>query len=354
MGSVADKKEILWWGRFDPAYSRNRILRDLLLKNGYTLRDFIPRASWLGTFESRFSQLGRPHAVWVPAFRQRDFHAARRFADKRGTPLIFDPLISAWDKAVFERQKFSQADKNAQKLLRWERSMFQDSDLVLADTTLHAQFFIKTLGARAENTFVVPVGADERVFLPQPEHLPNRPPEILFFGSFIHLQAPEVITDAAPKVPEVQWTMLGDGPLKERCVQRSKQCSNIRFEPWHPYEKLAQRIGQADILLGIFGSSPKAGRVIPNKAYQALACARPLVTRESESYPEILRTRMDTGIYFVPPANANALAQTIKSLIRAPSSLPEIGQYARKSYEQLFSEENINRALRKALARIGL
>lgn len=345
-----NSKKILWWGRFDPEYSRNRILRRLLTEAGYILDDFLPRVSALGTFEAALAGLDVPDAIWVPAFRQRDFAAARRFADKHRIPLIFDPFISAWDKAVFERKKFPQASWRARRLQRWEQQMFSRADLLLADTELHARFFIKALSAPKSRTVVVPVGAEEQLFTAQPSSVADGPPEILFYGSFIHLQGPEVIIEAATKVPEARWTMLGAGPLRKVCEEKSAGYNHIRFEEWCPYEKLSARIGRANILLGIFGTSAKAGRVIPNKVYQALACGRPLITRESEAYPIELRGDSDCGIMFIPAGDPNALAAAVQERLRRPEVLPELGRQARTTYEARFTEERIRQDLLTSLA----
>jgi len=344
-------RTILWWGRFDPDYSRNRILRKLLKDSGYTLCDFRPWSSFFGALEAVFANLGAPAAVWVGAFRQNDFDAARKFADRHGIPLIFDPLISAWDKQVFERQKISENSRRAKRLKRWEQQMFARADLVLADTELHARFFIDELGSAPDATVVVPVGAEEQFFTEQPQRVPGGPPEILFYGSFIHLQGPETIVEAAKLGPEACWTMLGEGPLKKICEEKASGHQHITFEGWYPYEQLARRIGKADVLLGVFGDSAKAGRVIPNKAYQALACGRPLITRESLAYPAELCNDSDTGITFVPAADPQQLASAVRNLIGQPITLPEVGRQARESYASWFSEKRIRESLLDALAK---
>lgn len=350
--NASDKsKNILWWGRFDPEYSRNRILRQLLRDAGYTLCDFQPRVSALGTFEAMFAGFGVPDAIWVPAFRQNDFASARRYADRHHIPLIFDPLISAWDKAVFERKKFPESAWRARRLQRWEQHMFSRADLVLADTALHARFFVEELLAPEKRTMVVPVGAEEQLFAVQPESSPESSPEVLFFGSFIQLQGPEVIVEAAMMVPEARWTLLGNGPLRKACEEKAIGYDHIRFEEWCPYEKLSARIGKADVLLGIFGSSAKSGRVIPNKAYQALACGRPLITRESEAYPVELRGDSSCGITFVPPADPAALAASVREMLQRPELLPDSGRQARHTYDIWFSEERIRQDLLGALAK---
>lgn len=353
MSSNKKLKHLLWWGRFDPDYSRNRIIRKLLHESGYKITDFRPRISPLGSIEFLLSRLRKPDAVWVPTFRQRDFHPARRYADKQGIPVIFDPLISGWDKAIYERKKFQDTDRRAIKLLKWEQSMFSRADLVIADTTLHAQFFIETLNASPENIHIIPVGAEESLFSKQP-YKPAKQTEVLFFGSFIQLQGPEVIVNAARLAPELQWTMLGNGPLLKTCRQLSSDLDNISFEDWLPYGELATRIGKADILLGIFGQSPKAGRVIPNKVYQALACGRPLVTRHSDSYPAILRDNSESGIIFIPPGDPPALAAAVRMIVNSKVTFSQRCNQARLTYEGYFSEKFVKKALHTALASLRL
>ena len=355
-GAETMSRTILWWGRFDPDYSRNRILRDILAQSGYRIEDFVPRSSLFGGLEAYFTNLGRPDCVWVPAFRHRDFGSARRFADKHAIPLIFDPLISSWDKVVFEREKFPQQHSRAVRLQNWERSLFSRADLVIADTEQHARFYIDQLGAPEPFTRVVPVGAEESIFKPCPASRPpaDTPLEVLFYGSFIALQGPGVIVEAAARLGEANWTMLGDGPLRSACEREAQGLTNLRFEPWLDYERLGERICQADLLLGIFGTSSKAGRVIPNKVHQALSCGRPLVTRESAAYPAEIGNDMAAGISFVPPGDSEALAAAVQAILSGLDNLPEWGLRAHQSYQRYFSPERVSQALLDSLALIGL
>ncbi len=343
-------KTLLWWGRFDSNYSRNRILRFLLTELGYVLKDFKPASSAVGSFQAFFKDFGKVDAVWVPCFRQKDFHAAARFARNHKIPLIFDPLISAWDKAVFERKKYTQQSIQARRLLKKEQNMFSHADLVLADTTLHAEFYVNQLKSNKNTTCVVPVGAEEQLFTPQPFNNDSQP-EILFYGSFINLQGPETIVQAAALLPDITFTLLGDGTLKQKCISMAQNLNNVAFEDWIDYEELPARIGKAHLLLGIFGDSPKPGRVIPNKVYQSLACGRAVITRESRAYPESIHSA--EGLYFVPPANPEALAHAVQTVVNN-NSLEKDGENAERIYQNYFSNHLIQKALLDSLQRIGL
>jgi len=347
---MADRT-VLWWGRFDPDYSRNRIVRALLADLGWRIADFHPRISAAGDIEAALRGLAAPALVWVPCFRQRDAAAAARWARRRGVPMVFDPLISAWDKQVFERGKFTPDSARATRLHERERRLFAAADLVLADTAPHREFFIETFGLAPGRVAVVPVGAEEGLFrLAPPRDRADGIVEILFYGSFIGLQGPQTIVEAARiyEGPPVRWRLLGAGPLYTSCGRQAEGLANVGLEPWLPYRDLPARIAAADILLGVFGDSDKAGRVIPNKVFQALACGRPVITRASPAYPAAL-TDCD-GLALVPPGQPGALAAAVAEWAGAPERLAVRGEAAAAAYRQHFGMAAIRETLRDALS----
>jgi len=348
---AAGPPTVLWWGRADHGYSRNRIMRQALAALGWQSTEFRPFLSPVGDLEALWRVRVRPDLVWLPCFRQRDIASASCWAQRHGVPLLFDPLISAYDKQVSERRKFAPDSGGARRLLENEREQFRRADAVLADTALHADFFHEVLGVERRRLFVVPVGAEESLFYPAQDVSPAGAPEVLFYGSFIQLQGPETIIEAARRYqgPAVRWTLLGDGPLLEKCRRLSDGLTSVQFEPRLDYALLPERIRRADILLGIFGATPKAARVIPNKVFQALACGKPVITLGSDAYPEVLRQDGDSGIRWVPPADPDALAAAVAALAAAPERLPMLGRQAFFSYKRHFAFETVVAALRRAL-----
>ena len=345
-------RSVLCWGRSDPGYSRNRILRQGYAALGWRVLDFQPRFSRGADWEAALRLRGRVDLVWVPCFRQRDIAAAARWARRRGVPLLFDPLISAYDKQVFERGKLDEHSAAARRLLQNERHQFALADAVLADTEAHAAFFREVLKVSAEKIYVVPVGAEENLFTPQAWPAGAAPLEALFFGSFIPLQGPEVIVEAARlyRGPPLRWCLLGNGPLRAQCERAAQGLSPVSFEDWLPYQQLPARIQRASIVLGIFGTTPKAQRVIPNKVYQALACARPVITLRSEAYPPALLTRENSGLHWVMAGDARALADAVAELAERRATLAQDGLQARRSFDEFFSQDSINDRLRQAVA----
>jgi len=360
-GAVPSKKTVLWWGRFDQNYSRNRLIRRLLVQLGWRLQDFRPIISPLGSLQAALTRTGRPDLVWVPSFRHRDLLSARRWSRRHKIPLVFDPLISDYDKQVFERRKFVENSHQAKRVLARESRLLQVSDLVLADTVEHARFFQEVLKADPRRIFVLPVGAEEDLFYPdknESEKSPgwknNAPPEILFYGSFIPLQGPQFIADAVRQYqgPPVKWVFLGDGPLLDTCRKITAGLPNVSFENWLPYLQLPSRIRRADILLGIFGDTPKTRRVIPNKVFQSMACGRPIITAATPAYPPKFLENSGSGIIWVEPANPRQLAEAAALLAGSHEKRQKKGIQAYQSFNRYFSMPQLRDELEKILAQL--
>lgn len=348
-------RTVLWWGRFDPAYSRNGILRRHFADLGWRVVDFRPRLSPLADIEAGMRRVPTPDLVWVPCFRQRDMAAASRWAARHRVPLVFDPLISAYDKQVEDRRKLAADSREAVRLLRREQALFARADRIIADTPAHADYFADTLGIPRERIDVILVGADATMFRPRghaPDHA-RTTVEVLFFGSFIALQGPEVIVEAARLYDgaDVRWTLIGNGPLRQSCEAAARGLANVVFEDWLPYEQLPDRIARADILLGVFGTTPKAGRVIPNKVFQSLAMGRPVITRRAPSYPDELHDD-GRGIVWVEPGDAGDLARQIARLAADPAERERLGAAAARLSASLFSADAVRTQLAAALDRL--
>jgi glycosyltransferase involved in cell wall biosynthesis len=347
---------VLWWGRSDPAYSRNAILRRAFADLGWCVADFRPAPGALAGLQARLAPPPAADLVWVPCFRQRDLPAARRFARRTRVPLCFDPLISAYDKRVEERRRLQAGSVQARRLLARERRLFGGADRVVADTDAHAGYFAEQLLVPRDRVHVIPLGAEEAAFTPAPVPPVRDTVEVLFYGSFLPLQGPDVIVQAAAQVQraDLRVTLLGDGPLRARCEALARSAPRVRFEPWLEQARLPGRIHAAHLLLGVFGTTPKAGRVIANKAYQALACGRGLVTRDAEAWPAPLRREPRPGLQLIPPGEPRVLARALEAACASPEALAEAGRDAADIYRRWFSAATVREALAGLLRSLGL
>ena len=345
---------VLFWGRSDSGYSRNRIVLDALSRLGFEIAYFRPAVSAIGDAEAFFRAVGRPAFVWVPCFRQRDVAAAARWARFKKVPLVFDPLISAYQKQVFERRLMEEGGARAKRLLAHERNIFSKADVVIADTSAHAAFFKDVLQVPANRVSTVYVGAGGEFYPAPPETRSDGAPlEVLFYGSYIPLHGVSTIIEAAKiaRGDNIHWTLLGDGPARAECERAAAQCANVSFEPSIAYKDLCARIHEADVLLGIFGNTAQASRVMPNKFFQSLASGRPVVTRESTAYPE--EVRASASVAFVPPADPAALVAAVRRFADRHALANVCGE-ARRLYDGLFSMEVVTRQVASAISKLSV
>jgi len=346
-----NKKTILWWGRFDPNYSRNSIIRQHLKDLNYRIIDFRPLVSRFSFIEAILRGIEKPELIWVPCFRHRDIISARKWSKKLNIKLLFDPLISSWDKEVHEKNKVY-TQKFSNKLKGNESALLKEADIVISDTSPHADLFRRELGLSKLKNPIVYVGAEEKIFKPLSIKVnKDKKFEVLFFGSFISLHGAEIIVQAAKLMSDqldVKWTLLGNGPNLKECKELANGLPNIFFEDIISYSKLPERINQASLLLGIFGDSIKAGNVIPNKVFQSLACGKTVITRSSDAYPKNL-FNLDKGIIFNKSNSPEELCKIVTKMFENQALLYESNRHSRKIYSKYFSARIIKKQLESAL-----
>jgi glycosyltransferase involved in cell wall biosynthesis len=258
-----------------------------------------------------------------------DMPRARRLARRR--PLIFNPLVSLADSLVDDRGRFAPGSLPARVLGRVDRRALRLADLVVADTDAHADFLAELGDVPRDRVATAFVGAEERVFRPawrQPERF-----EALFVGKLIPLHGLETILAAAELAPEIPIRVVGAGQFGGLLEHRP---ANVEWTHWIDYERLPDAYWSCGCALGIFGTSAKAARVIPNKAFQALACGAPLVTADTPGARELLVD--DESALLVPPGDPAALAAALRRLAADPELARSIAAGGRAAFEREASE----------------
>ncbi len=271
-----------------------------------------------------------------------DMPAAKRIA--RGRPVVFNPLVSLHDTLVGDRARFGPRSPAAGVLRAIDNGAFRGADLVVADTEAHAVFFRRTFGLAEEDVAVALVGADEPLF--RPGWHPPAPFCALFVGKLIPLHGLETILDAAALAPEVPFRIVGEGQLGELLERRPP---NVEHVPWVEYEDLPEAYRGAGCALGIFGMGEKAARVIPNKVFQALACACPVVTGDTPAAHELLTDGADAVL--VPPGDARRLAEAVRRLAGDAELRERLATAGRATYEARASERVLGTRWRTLLER---
>jgi glycosyltransferase involved in cell wall biosynthesis len=301
------------------------------------------RAARLALAEARLFTR-RPHgfdAFIVGYPGHLDLPAARRAAG--GKPVVFNPLVSLADTLVTDRGRFRPGSLVARALESIDRRAFRSADLVVADTEAHARFLADL--AALDHVAVCLVGAEERLFRPgwqQPEEF-----VALFVGKLIPLQGVETIVAAARLVPDISFRVIGSGQLAPLLADRP---DNVEHVPWVEYERLPGELHRAGCTLGIFGTTGKAQRVIPNKAFQALATGAPLITADTPAARELLAD--DESALLVPAGDPRALADAVERLAADQQLAQRIATEGRRTYEERASEAVLGPRWREIIERL--
>ena len=351
---------VLYFGTYDRAYPRNAQVISALRGAGVEVQEqhravWERRHNWsvglrqmLRVAEAERS-LGRRRgddrdadALIVGYPGHFDMLAAQRVAGCR--PVVFNPLVSLYDTLVDDRGRFRRGSAAAGVVHRIDRLAFRRADIVVADTEAHAQFFREEFGLADDDLEVCLVGAEDRLF--RPGWQPEVPFHALFVGKLIPLHGLETILAAAALAPEIPFRVVGSGQLDSLLDDRP---ANVEWVPWVEYDDLPSEIQSAGCALGVFGTGAKAARVIPNKAFQAIACATPLVTADTPAARELLTDGVDALL--VPSGDAGALAAAVRRLAGDAALADRIGKAGRETYEANASEATLGVRWRAVLER---
>ncbi|MGD0328598.1 MAG: glycosyltransferase [Minisyncoccia bacterium] len=240
-------------------------------------------------------------------------------ARRRGIPVILDTLISQYDTEVTDRKRISRFSPHAWFLWGVDWVSCAVADAIVVDTHEHKKFFTEKFFVNAKKILVVPVGCRSDLFIPLP-HLRESEGYFIveFHGSFIPLHGIEYIMEAAKILQEkhekVHFKIVGMGQLFVAITSMAQKLRlfNVEFLGREPLKELPYSIARGDVSLGIFGATPKALRVIPNKVYESLSCGKPVITERSPAALEVLHDY--EGVCMVEPGNGVALAEKILEL----------------------------------------
>jgi glycosyltransferase involved in cell wall biosynthesis len=355
--------KICYWGTFDREYPRNAILISGLRQNGIDviecrfdlwkqsfrynklalLKGFRNKLRFVASAVCaypvliyRYLWLREHDAVVVGYWGHIDVFFLAAFAKLQRKPIIFDAFFSLYDTAISD---WGLAPKNSLfarlcYFLDW--SACRLATLVLVDTEAQSNFFRQEFGLAKEKVSWLYMGADDSVFTPYREHLRPDPFRVLYVGNYVPLHGVSIILQAAQLLDreDIEFWLIGENHRGDTVLKSLLSDSNperVKFYPWMAPHDLRTRLGEADVCLGLFGTSGKAKRVIPGKAFLALAMGKPLITGDSMAARELLEDGKNAILCEL--GNPQALADAILRLRRDPGLRQCIGDEGRKLFE---------------------
>ena len=329
-------RRVLFWGRFDHGYSKTRVNAAAFRALGWEVDYFdVKWCCRLGDVEAFFRGLDRrprPDLVLVPVCRQRDIAAACRWAHKRGIKVLFDPTSCHVDFAAeyldVPREKmtplFTGTDEEVFKPVEGECKV--ESEKCKVESGMQLSTFNSQL-----STF-----------------------KVLYHGAYLPLHGTEVIVEAARMTQDlpIQWDFLGWGAYKASTEAKAAGLKNVRFLEKVPYVKVPEVICAHDIVLGVFGTTAKAARVIGNKVYECMACGRPTINEFCTGYPPSAKDCK--AIKFIPPGDPAALVKAVEEYRADWANKEMYFREARAFFERELSMKVVTAQLADILKRMGV
>ena len=283
--------KILVVGKYNPEYNRTKIILDGLRKlTNIEVKEMPFKKKKHLDLDALDRELYWCDVVYSPAFSHKYVRFIKRKTDK---PLIFDPLISNYLTKVFDYESISRWSPRAYKNYLKDKLPFKSATLLISDTLAHKHYFHSTFGIPLDKIEVLPIGANVSDFSPTVKKQTDIF-RVGFYGGFIPLQGVLKIIETAELLQlnsAIQFHLIGTGfqykEIKE--LVKHKRLKNVIFEGWISYDDLSDHINSYDVCLGIFGETPKAKLVIPNKIYHYAAMGKPIITMKSAAISEVFK-----------------------------------------------------------------
>ena len=277
---------------------------------------------------------------------------------RRRKPLVVDMFISLYETLADDRGRVAPNSITARLASRLDGLACTRATMLLTDTPANAEYLTMNFGARAADIAALFVGANEQLFQPQPQ--PPREPSdrllVLYYSTYLPLHGVDVVVRAAKLLEkdDVEFRLIGRGMERPRIDRLAAELAvrNCQFVDWTPYEQLPAEIAAAHVCLaGHFAAkNEKARRVIPGKAFQLLAMAKPTVLGESPATTAVFDHGRDS--FLVPMGDPEALAGAIRLLRDDPKLRTSLGAAGRKLFVREFSSVTLAAKLGDVLAQV--
>lgn len=231
---------------------------------------------------------------------------------RRIRPVIhLDAFISLYDTVVHDRRMLSAGDWRARLLFRVERRAFMLAEQVLVDTADNARYYADLFALPQQRFRVVPLSIPPLPLDSSPSTARRQRFTCLFIGSLVPLHGIAILLEAVQilaGVPDLEFIIMGDGQdagVIENFVQQHAPANLHWKRGMHSTDALIAAMRDADLCLGIFGTSAKAGRVLPYKIYYYCAMAKPFITLRT---PCLEHYCGNASQYFLSEGGAGAAA----------------------------------------------
>ena len=349
-------KKICFFGIYDPEYSRNMVLRRALEENDFQILEcnINPRIyHGLRKYTALLEQFKKiKHERFEYVIVCFPGHSVVWFARILfGKRIIFDAFLSLYDSNVNDRKLYSCYHPRAwyDWFLDWSSCLL--AWRVLIDTHQHAMYLSQSFFVPHNKIIRFLVSTDETIFYPRTKSSNIRPYTVHFHGTYIPLQGIRYILDAAHILQEedIVFKLIGHGQEYSEMKSYAERLDleKAKFMARVPLEELPMYIANSDVCLGIFGSTEKAKRVIPNKVYEYAAMGKAVITADTPAIREVFTH--ERNVILCTGGDGKAIAKAIFALKSNRGLAYQIGIGARELFEKKLKAKMLGEELLKEL-----
>jgi glycosyltransferase involved in cell wall biosynthesis len=235
------------------------------------------------------------------------------------------------------------------KMSLWlEKFLYRHADQVVVNSPGFVDH-VKSRGARAIE--LIPNGADPAMFDGsdsgesfRKQHRIDDSFVVLYAGAHGMSNDLGVVLEAArilESKPGIKIVFLGDGKEKENLIIQAEvmNLKNVMFLPPLPKSEMPAALAGAHACIAILKPLEAYKTTYPNKVFDYMAAVRPVVLAIDGVIREVVESA-GCGI-FVPPGDAQLLAQTISSMADDRDQCRKMGLAGRNYLEKNFSRTAI-------------
>lgn len=295
------------------------------LKRLMTYGTFLLSAAWCGLRQPRPEVIiaVSPLPTGLAALLPRLWHR---------TKLVYD-LQDIWPESVVAVGVMEQG--MALRILKRVERVFYRFCAAVVGIAEGFKRYLVGLGLPPERVVVIHNGVDSDMFAgARPnEQLRHSPPfagrfVVGYIGNIGLAQRLETVLEAAHLLREesIAFLLMGEGVEKRRLLvlARDRGLEKIRFLEGVPRLEVPSILATCDALLVILRRDPLFEITIPSKLYEYMAAGKPVLC-SVRGETAALVTESKCGLV-VPPADGQALAESIRTLARDPERCRMFGE----------------------------
>ena len=230
-----------------------------------------------------------------------------------------------------------------------EKFLYSRAAHILVNSPAYKPYIMKR-GVPADKITFIPYGTDVLMFTPdvdgsqvRREFGLNDKFVVLYAGAMGQANDIYTILRAAARLrdePKIQIALFGDG--KEGANLRAEASrlglDNVIFAGAAPKTKMPAVVAAADVCIAILQDIPGFRMTYPNKVFDHMAAGRATVLVIDGVIREVIEA--SGGGVFVPPADDERLAQTLRELADDPARVQRMGEQAHAYLVQNFDRRD--------------